>query len=88
MCVPQVPPQAEVGSVPCMLCFHSHREPKRAIASPQWGGGVLVFVDDQCWARVSILESSASAERLWLIIHGTEARICSVHGTAHHRQAT
>ena len=35
----------------------------------QWGGGVLVFVLDQYFPRVTLVEQSASAERIWVIVH-------------------
>ena len=35
----------------------------------QWGGGVLVFVLDEYAPRVTLVEQSASAERIWAVVH-------------------
>ena len=34
-----------------------------------WGGGVLVFVLDEYAPRVTLVEQSASAERIWAVVH-------------------
>jgi hypothetical protein len=35
----------------------------------QWGGGVLMFVMDAYFARVTLVGISESAERIWAIVH-------------------
>ena len=35
----------------------------------QWGGGILVFVLDEYAPRVTLVETSESAERIWAIVH-------------------
>ena len=35
----------------------------------QWGGGVLVFVLDEYAPRVTLVEKSQVAERIWAIMH-------------------
>ena len=38
----------------------------------QWGGGILVFVLDEYFARVTLVAESASAERICLIAHSDQ----------------
>ena len=35
----------------------------------QWGGGVLVFVMDEYAPRVTLVETSDVAERIWALVH-------------------
>ena len=35
----------------------------------KWGGGVLVFVLEEYYQRVTLVEQSALAERIWLVVH-------------------
>ena len=35
----------------------------------QWGGGVLVFVLDQYFHRVTLVEQFTSTETIWAIVH-------------------
>ena len=43
--------------------------PARRYREGQWGGGVLVFMMDACFARVTLIEISKEAERLGAIVH-------------------
>ena len=38
----------------------------------QWGGGILVFVLDEYFPRVTLVAESASAERIWAIVHSDQ----------------
>jgi hypothetical protein len=38
----------------------------------QWGGGVLAFVLDEYAPRVTLIEISAVAERIWAMVHSDQ----------------
>ena len=38
----------------------------------QWGGGVLVFVLDEYAPRVTLVETSEAAERVWAMVHSDQ----------------
>ena len=50
-----------------VLCRHDR--------SDQWGGGVLVFVLDEFFERVTLLEKSTVAERVWAVVHSDQGPI-------------
>jgi hypothetical protein len=54
----------------------------------QWGGGVLVFVLDEYAPRVTLIEISAVAERIWAMVHSDRGHIWYAAGTARRAQAT
>ena len=50
-----------------VLCRHDR--------SGQWGGGVLVFVLDEFFERVTLVEQSTAAERIWAVVHSDQGPI-------------